>query len=708
MYYSKVLFKGLLILTTTSFILSPPISALDISDLKIAPSDEAPWESMQKGQLITYDAVINVLKKIESDDWENSCSEEELRKTIRFITLLAREGILPGETDEEQLEADIQELLSPEVGFNDYNYVISCGDDDDLIPAIYRSNGTSIILCKSWVKKQFHQVKKFAKHHKKAVIIGTVVVVAAVTVVGVAALAPSAAAAGAGMAEAKRDEKKQQKASEKEIPPQSSECLPADPSLALKSAFQGEVASFKDIVTKQQLIQAQDFSFPAEENGRVLGQAFTEQSLDHMAAQDVPFFSQSKGKETNTFASHQIADNIFHPSDETRSIPTEASKMDLATNMHQLRGERAFELKHYDQAIFDFEKVIEQNPHQTNAYLERATAHFHKGDYKSSLEDYHTYIAHKEAPTTQVIDFSCSFAKGLARGAKDSGRGFLSFASDVLSHPIDTGKEVWEACSILCELARDKEWETIGQAFSPEIHKVITEWTILSSKERGELAGYAFGKLGTDIIIPGASTKIVCSGVKGTKELVAAINALKNAEKTLVLETLAEVTSQSQSVAEAGAYFRAAESAVLPSEKTATLSTIEGVLSEQARSASIAKFNYAETFLEPYCKSFLSETQVRELIYQTGIQTFPRPASIPENFIVRITDRGAGMEYMHPTNPHISVRIMPGKPHSPNPSQQKPYVIQKKNGKAFDKHGNLISLKATEAHISIEEFIYRE
>ena len=69
MYYSKVLFKGLLILTTTSFIFHLPISALDISDLKIAPLDEAPWKSMQKGQLITYDAVINVLKKIESDDW---------------------------------------------------------------------------------------------------------------------------------------------------------------------------------------------------------------------------------------------------------------------------------------------------------------------------------------------------------------------------------------------------------------------------------------------------------------------------------------------------------------------------------------------------------------------------------------------------------------------------------------------------------------
>lgn len=51
---------------------------------------------------------------------------------------------------------------------------------------------------------------------------------------------------------------------------------------------------------------------------------------------------------------------------------------------------------------------------------------------------------------------------------------------------------------------------------------------------------------------------------------------------------------------------------------------------------------------------------------------------------------------------------MPGKPHSPHPNQQKPYVIQKKDGKAFDNHGNLVGQKTPEAHVPIEEFIYRE
>lgn len=51
---------------------------------------------------------------------------------------------------------------------------------------------------------------------------------------------------------------------------------------------------------------------------------------------------------------------------------------------------------------------------------------------------------------------------------------------------------------------------------------------------------------------------------------------------------------------------------------------------------------------------------------------------------------------------------MPGKLHSPNPSQQRPYVVQMKNGKAFDKHGNLIPLDEPEAHIPCEKFVYRE
>ncbi len=66
------------------------------------------------------------------------------------------------------------------------------------------------------------------------------------------------------------------------------------------------------------------------------------------------------------------------------------------------------------------------------------------------------------------------------------------------------------------------------------------------------------------------------------------------------------------------------------------------------------------------------------------------------------------MKYVHPNDEGTYIRIMPGKPHSKNPSQQKPYVNHRINGKSFDKHGNIVANRSEEAHIPLEEYIYRE
>jgi len=44
---------------------------------------------------------------------------------------------------------------------------------------------------------------------------------------------------------------------------------------------------------------------------------------------------------------------------------------------------------------------------------------------------------------------------------------------------------------------------------------------------------------------------------------------------------------------------------------------------------------------------------------------------------------------------------------SPHLNQQRPYVVQRKGNHAFDKHGSLVPPKSREAHIPIEEFVYR-
>lgn len=121
---------------------------------------------------------------------------------------------------------------------------------------------------------------------------------------------------------------------------------------------------------------------------------------------------------------------------------------------------------------------------------------------------------------------------------------------------------------------------------------------------------------------------------------------------------------------------------------------------------SIKLFDKAQEFLKSYRK-FMPEAQVRELIHQKGIKTFSRPKGIPENFKIRLSGRGAGMEYVDPTNNHLRIKVMPGKPHSPFPYQKKPYVVQIQNGKALDKFGNKVAKNAPESHMPLDEFVYR-
>jgi len=64
------------------------------------------------------------------------------------------------------------------------------------------------------------------------------------------------------------------------------------------------------------------------------------------------------------------------------------------------------------------------------------------------------------------------------------------------------------------------------------------------------------------------------------------------------------------------------------------------------------------------------------------------------------------MIYFHPEHTHTSIRVMPGKPHSPWPYQRKPYIVQTKNGKILDKSGNIVARDVPEAHIPIEEFVF--
>ncbi|MEM6807540.1 MAG: hypothetical protein AAF696_39445 [Bacteroidota bacterium] len=257
----------------------------------------------------------------------------------------------------------------------------------------------------------------------------------------------------------------------------------------------------------------------------------------------------------------------------------------------------------------------------------------------------------------------------------------------------------------------------VGEVLSTEIHQLVTDWDTLPSDKRGELAGYAFGKHGADIALPGAVAKIASKSAKSARELTAVLKNLQKAEGTLVLETAAgvgntvkvgEIISNGRNTAlladELG--FTAKEMGHLKQagKLETTLQSKFNHLS-LPKQESVLLFKDAEKFLRGH-KGFKPEHEVRNLIHKTGIPTFPRPKGIPENYRVKLSNNSAGMKYVHPSNEQTYVRIMPGKIHSKYPHQQRPYVVQMKDGETLDNFGKVVHRSSPEAHIPFEEFIF--
>ncbi len=77
----------------------------------------------------------------------------------------------------------------------------------------------------------------------------------------------------------------------------------------------------------------------------------------------------------------------------------------------------------------------------------------------------------------------------------------------------------------------------------------------------------------------------------------------------------------------------------------------------------------------------------------------------PKGWTSAPSKKGGGTLFKDPENPHNNMRVMPGNPNSPNVAQQKPYVIFKKNGIAFDSNGNPLKRADDQAaHIPLDQF----
>jgi hypothetical protein len=213
---------------------------------------------------------------------------------------------------------------------------------------------------------------------------------------------------------------------------------------------------------------------------------------------------------------------------------------DLNALTYQVRGDLALSSEYYNQAVDDFGKAISIDPSNPILYLERGIANFDLGNYEQSLADYNQFVEKKAEPFS-VTDFSLGFAKGVPKGVYESGKRTLLFLSEFVTHPVQTSKQIVDSLSQLAALVKNDEFGVVAETLSPELHQLVTEWDSLPSETRGELAGYAVAKLGTDLVAPGAAIKVASKSIESAKELATICKNIKIAQETLVLETASSI-----------------------------------------------------------------------------------------------------------------------------------------------------------------------
>jgi hypothetical protein len=76
-----------------------------------------------------------------------------------------------------------------------------------------------------------------------------------------------------------------------------------------------------------------------------------------------------------------------------------------------------------------------------------------------------------------------------------------------------------------------------------------------------------------------------------------------------------------------------------------------------------------------------------------------RPPFVPKDWIEKPSNKGTGVKWVDPNNPHNSVRLEPAKPGSSNPGQQQDYMVVTKNGQTLDLNGNAVPRQSLDSHI---------
>jgi len=287
-----------ILLATTPFFLAYPQDNLGHADFHVQMVHSRLKKNVRKSKryhLVSYDEILDLLEEIESGKKEYR--EQDLRRINRFLSYLAKEGVLSNFDDALALSKDIEDLLDDDI--DDHEYVFATSDEYSIIPAVNHDQA-DIFLCKNRLSKKWKKTKKFVKNHKKEIIIGAVIVIATATVV-VAVVATSsagAAAAAAGVAGAASSSKSGNGEKARRTPKNSTSSSSSSVDVNTILDATNEAPALQAIVDEQ----VNDFKeFMAED-------ALVDQSI-LTREQSVVSFGE-KTKELGSFLAHQIFEEV--------------------------------------------------------------------------------------------------------------------------------------------------------------------------------------------------------------------------------------------------------------------------------------------------------------------------------------------------------------------------------------------------------------
>jgi len=295
----------------------------------------------------TYDEIMQMLEDLESGELERKYSPMQLERVNDYLALLAKQGILPDEFDEEiALEEDIEDLMYGEDSAFQLAHYLENSSEYMIIPAVLNGySGYNIVQCGK-ISKAWKKTKKFVKKHKKAIIIGAVVVVAITVVVAVvatsfagaataAAGAAGAAASGAGSGSGSSDSSNSEsrKSESKEEPPAVSATPKETPSPTdvteapiMKAAIDEHISSFKEFLVEDKAVQQatspkglDDLSFG--EKAREAGANIAHQAFDEVS--DLVKIVPQLCEEVKELSAKFLPESLKLPNSEDTGSPKE-------------------------------------------------------------------------------------------------------------------------------------------------------------------------------------------------------------------------------------------------------------------------------------------------------------------------------------------------------------------------------------------------